>query len=121
MNPALHQTNKSKSGMLKLFLVVIFSSIVLTLASAAIPTGQAPVATYLETTSITGQTLLALPCEGASGTLHQRHGVPFDLIWYTPCSGTHILAKPLVMDLLFWLAVVSLVTISANYLNRRSK
>jgi hypothetical protein len=93
--------------------------IALTMVSALIPTGQSLVATDFETTSITGETLVALPCEGSPGALHERHGIPLDLIWYTHCEGTHILAFPLIINLIFWSVVVTILAKVYKCLSRR--
>lgn len=89
--------------------VIAVLAIVLTITTALIPTGQSPIDYYLETPSISGQTLVALPCEGQSGVLHARHGMPLDMIWYTHCEGTHIMLDPVLADFFFWLIVVTTV------------
>lgn len=112
---------KVKAINYKLLSAIALLAIALTTVTALIPTGQSPVATYLETTSITGETLVALPCEGESDLLHERHGVPLDLIWYTNCSGTHILVKPLILNFLFWSAVVSILGIVYKRFSQRAE
>jgi hypothetical protein len=95
----------------KLLLASFLLALLLNGISSIIPLGQAPVSTYLETTSITGRTLVALPCEGASDVLHDRRGIPLDIIWYTTCDGMHILALPVLLNTLFWFVAVSAVGI----------
>jgi hypothetical protein len=95
----------------RIFLLLIGSSLLITLASYAIPTWRnVHLDPLKEYTTITGETIVNLPCgspdypewHSNDPILPEARGLPFNYHFWNPCYGHQILRNSFLLDTIFW-------------------